>query len=164
MLASPFGEKFHFRTALPLVECERRIDTLTSEVGEGNYSNFPVSRRKKGRFTLWENAVLQPPRVIGRLTYNMGWTEISGRGGANLTSLWSALGVFALFASLGIYNAVYEGGSIGPWSTVAFAVIGSMYIYWRQWEDPNAGALIDYLQQLLEAEPLPSQSAKSAIR
>lgn len=171
MLASPFGEKFHFRTALSLEECKTRIDSLTTDnslaanlLGAGNYSNFPVSVRRKNRFTIWENSILHPPRVTGKLVSNRGWAEISGRGGANWTSFWSALGVFALLTILGVYNAVYEGGSIGLWPTVAFAAFGAAFMYWRSWEDPNAGQLIDYVQQLLEAEQLPSKLSKTAVR
>jgi hypothetical protein len=164
MLASPFGETFYFRTALPLSECQRRIDGLEVILGETNYSSLPVSARRWNRFTLWENEFSRPPRLSGKLSTNRGWTEISGRAGANWLSFWSAAGFFLLILFVSVLDAVHDGGSIGLLQTVAIAIIGSAYLYWRSWEDSNAGHLIDQLQALLEAEPLPSATAHSAIR
>ena len=165
MFASPFGEKFHFRTALSLDECQRRIDALeASPFGETNFSKQPVSSRRKSRFTLWENAFGQPPRLTGNLFSNKGWTEISGRAGANFLSFWSAVGFLLLVPALSAFNAIFEGGWIGIIQVVAVALLGSAYMYWRSWEDPHAGHLIDQLQSMLEAEPLPTTLARSAIR
>lgn len=164
MLASPFGERFHFRTALTLDECKRRIDSLEVALGEANYSQLPVSARRKNRFTLWESQFDRPPRLTGMLNTNRGWTEISGRAGANLLSFWSATGVLLLIAALSAFDAIFEGGSIGILQAVAIAILGSAYMYWRSWGDPHAGHLIDQLQSLLEAEPLPGSTARSAVR
>ena len=164
MLASPFGERFHFRTALALEECQRRIDALQTDLCTVNYRDAPVSARRRHRFTLWENSYLRPPRLSGKLSSDRGWTEISGRAGANWLSLWSATGLFLVVALVGAFNEIYEGGSIGLFQTLVFATLGAAFMYWRSWEDPNAGHLIDQLQALLEAEPLPSNTAHSPIR
>ena len=164
MIASPFGLKFHFRTALSLDACRQRIDSLEAAIGETNYSRLPVSARRKNRFTLWESQFDHPPRLTGKLTTNRGWTEVSGRAGANLLSLWSAIGVLVLIAVVSAIDAIFEGGSIGFMRAAVIASLGSAYMYWRSWEDPNAGRLIDQLQRLLEAEPLPGATARSAIR
>jgi len=162
MLASPFGERFHFRTALTLSECQRRIDTLEVTLGETNFSKQPVSARRRNQFTLWENEFGRPPRLTGKLVSNRGWTEISGRAGANWLSFWSATGAFVLVVLVGAIDAIFESGSIGLLQTAVVAVAGSAYMYWRSWEDPNAGDLIDQLQRLLDAEPLPG-AAHSAV-
>jgi hypothetical protein len=156
MFTSPFGSRLHFRTALSLAECERRIDALTPlSFVDINFGHDPVSVRRRHRFWLYENSLGVPPIVKGRLARNMGWTEISGRGGSNLTSLMTATLTFTLLAALGVYEVVVEDASAGR-MLLLMSLPASAFMYWRFWQNPQAGQLIDYLQQLLEAEPLPA--------
>ena len=165
MLASPFGEKFHFRTALSLEECQRRIDALEAPILDvTNYSRHPVSARRKYRFTLWENAFNRPPRLTGKLSSNKGWTEVSGRAGANLASLWAAIAVIVLIVALSVYESLLEAGFSDTLAITAVAAFLAAYIYWRLWEDPHAGSLIDYLQHMLEAEPVPGPVIRHSTR
>jgi hypothetical protein len=158
MLVSPFGEKFHFRTALPITECQSRIDDLGAAIfGETNYSGQPVSSRWKNRFTLWETQCMQPPRLSGKIFTNKGWTEISGRGGANIASLLAAIGMAITFAAVSFQLSLFEAGFSDILIVVGVCAVSMIFIYWRLWEDPNAGHLIDELQSLLEAETLPTK-------
>ena len=54
---------------------------------ETNFSRDPVSARRRNRFWLYEQNVGKPPSLSAKIRSNRGWTEITGRGGSNLTSL-----------------------------------------------------------------------------
>jgi len=153
VICSPFGERFHFRTRLTLAECKSRIDSIASaSLFESNFTEQPVSARRRNRFWLWENKPGVPPELTGRLESKASWTEIVGTGGANLLSFWAALFTFILIVALGAYNTIYEAGSIPIWRLAIASIIGPLFMYWRFWDSPHAGSLIDYLQNLLECE------------
>ena len=102
MFASRFGERFHFRTPLSIAECVARIDGIFDDsLFETNFSRDPVSVRRRNRFWLYEQNVGKPPSLSAKIVSNRGWIEITGRGGSNLTSLFSAIGMFVLVAGAG---------------------------------------------------------------
>jgi hypothetical protein len=155
MFASPFGEKFRFRTPLSVDQCKARIDELTDvSLFDTNFSDNPVTVRQRGTFWLYGNKFGEPPSLRGKIETNRGWTEVVGRGGSNLFSFWAAVSTLVGLVALGYFVWLAERDPVGI-SLVVGSPLASLYVYWRYWEDPGAGKLIDYLQTLLEAEPVP---------
>ena len=165
LISSPFGERFQFRTRLPLAECKSRIDSIAAEsLIEPNFGKQPVSARRRNRFWLWENRAGVPPELTGRLESKAGWTEIAGVGGSNLMSFWGALATLILIFAVGAYSFFYEAGSIPLWRWAIVCLIAPPLIYWRFWENPHTGFLIDYLQGLLEAEVKRDRTGDPIVR
>jgi hypothetical protein len=132
-----------------------RIDGIFDDsLFETNFSRDPVSVRRRNRFWLYEQNVGKPPSLSAKIVSNRGWIEITGRGGSNLTSLFSAIGMFVLVAGAGGYVLIVEHDRAGI-PVLLSAIPASVYAYWRAWKNPDAGYVIDYLQKLLEAQPIP---------
>jgi hypothetical protein len=155
IFASPFGEKFHFRTALSVDACKNRINALAEgSLFETNFGRDPVGFWKYGRFWLYKDTNGNGPSLTGRLRSDGGWTQIVGRGGSNLMAFWAAVSIFVFLVAIGIYLWAFEQDSAGI-TMLLLSPLGSLFAYMRNWKNPDAGYLIDYLQSLLEAEPLP---------
>jgi hypothetical protein len=121
---------------------------------ETNFSRDPVSARRRNRFWLYEQNVGKPPSLSAKIGSNRGWTEITGRGGSNLTSLVLAISIFVLVAGTGCYGLIAEH-DLASIPVVLSAIPVSLYAYWRAWKNPDAGYVIDYLHKLLDAQPIP---------
>jgi hypothetical protein len=154
MLENPLGERIHLRTSLSLSECEQRIDGLRGDIFADNYSQDPVSIRRGRVFWLYENRVGQSPMLKARLSQNMGWTEIEGRAGSNRRALCVALAALVLMIGLGLLILIQHQNQ-GGWGMLVGSVPMSLLQYWRYREDPHAGHLIDHLEILLDAKPVP---------
>ena len=69
-------------------------------------------------------------------------------------AFWAAVSIFVFLVALGGYLWAFERDSAGI-TMLLLCPLGSLFAYLRIWKNPDAGQLIDYLQNLLEAEPLP---------
>lgn len=121
---------------------------------ETNFSGDPVTLRRGNRFWMYENRVGVPPELIGEIRSARGWTEILGRGGSNLLPFCAGIAAFLIFACIGVCSAVSEHDPTS-WMLLALSAPAGLVVYWRSHKNPHAERIVDYLCQLLDAEPLP---------
>ena len=154
IIASPFGERFHFRTSLSVQECQRRIDALrATSFLDTNFSGDPVTVRRGNRFWMYENQAGAPPELKGKIRFVRGWTDVIGRGGSNLLPFSAGILAFLTVAGVGLYSAVFDHGA-ASWVLVALSAPAGLVVYGRSYKNPHAERIIDYLGQMLDAEPL----------
>ena len=152
MFASPFGEKFHLRTHLKFDECCSRLnERLPSSLIDPGFSNEPVGLCKRGRIYVWYQHEQQGAQLHARLIPRDGGTEIVGASGGNgiLFSIFVATAILLLIAF------ALDADVRDDWwykSPLAFAFLWLIYRSKRNY--PFGGTLIDFVQQLLEAENL----------
>ena len=152
MVASPFGSKVHLRTHLSEAECLRRLEEyLPASLWDAGFGDVPVAIYKWQRIEVWDQHEPNSAKLVAKLKSGAGGTEIIGRAGGNTVLFLVCVAASALI----LFGAVFDTEiDQSLWVSMSFALIAPLAIYLLKRDSPHGEHLIDFLQEVLEAEDL----------
>jgi hypothetical protein len=157
-----FGERFHLRSPLTQGECKRRIaqystgltPSVTTDlnafcIGDRVFVNMQLDRTT--RF------VRRTPVLVGKMRPTGSSTEIIGRSGGDLIAFWLSVAMEMFLA----WNLLlFAPGEHVLWLTLLFPAAALILLR----RSREGGQLIDFLQQLLEAENVLTRAGDPIVR
>jgi hypothetical protein len=151
------GERFHLRTALAEGECRRRIGLYSSDGLIPSVTDDPVAFFKWNRLHVGVTHTWRGPWLVGKMRSTGAGTEVIGRTGADYMTFWSALGFFVL-----ILWTMVPVASTDPamWAVLFVPVL----FYVARRPSRHGERLIDFLQDLLDAEDVRTRTADPIAR
>lgn len=157
-----FGERFNLRSSLDKHECKRRIREynagLTPSVTT-DYSAFCMANRVFVNMQLARTIQFRhTPSLMGKMsTAPAGGTEIVGRSGGDLTTLGLSTGMEIVVAWAVI--------TVAPAEPLAWLILLLPIVHFILMRRSHQGEkLIDFLQQLLEAEVVLARRGDPIVR
>ena len=151
------GERFHLRTSLDEAECKRRIAQYSGGGFIPSVTDDPVAFFKWNRLYVGMPDTARGPWLTGKLRTSGGTTEVMGRAGVDYSNLWGAIAMETLFVW---FLLVPEPADPLSWSILIVPFL--FYLVRRQ--SRHGGRLIDFLQQLLDAEDVTSRKGDPMAR
>ena len=152
MAISPFGEKFRLRTGLSEQQCRDRINEFAEpSQWDPDYRAEPHAVCVRRWIKVWEQGAARGPELTAKLRRVDGATEINGRAGSNMFLFFILLGTSALLLA----GMIADPELADPlWLKIPFAIGGPWLLYLLYRYDPDAGHLIVFLEEILEANNL----------
>lgn len=152
-----FGERFYFRSPLDEGECKRRIGLYSSGLFVPSVTSDLIAAWKGDRVYVTMQLGRRSPMLVGKLRPLGTGTEIVGRSGGDTTTFWLCIGLAAFFA--------WKLLTLAPTEPIAWSILllpfATFFLLRRS---PHGEHLIDFLQQLLDAEDVLARSGDPFVR